>query len=169
MIGLDRQRNAEKQFSQARVRLKCEAVQIPRASEPTRFAPRSNLCYRERADRQRRPMLALKKLVKDVERCEQTIGTLQRELETVNAKHQGPRSTRQDIDYLSALLGCARRKLAWEKQIVALQKRTPTLLQEMTAVLQDPENPPTEQTRTEMLQELQAVQAAMERLQSAKI
>lgn len=105
-------------------------------------------------------------LVRDIERCEKTIGDLQSELAAVNSKYPSPRSTRQDIDYLTDLLACARKKLAWEKQIASLQKRTPIILQKMSELLNDPKNPPAQETRIEMLQALQRVQATMERLQS---
>lgn len=120
------------------------------------------------AARQRQVILELNTIVKDLERCDRTIAELQRELEAVNAQHQGPRDTRQEIAYLSGLLDCAKKKLAWEKQIGSLQKRIPSVLQEMTGVLNDPKNPPSDQTRVELLQGLQKVQAAMERLQAAK-
>ena len=63
-------------------------------------------------------------LLKDIERCEQTIMNLKAELEGINARHQGPRTTREDIQYLSGLLACAKKKLNWEKQLANLQKRT---------------------------------------------
>lgn len=118
---------------------------------------------------QRQVVTELNSIVKDIERCEKTIGELQIELAEVNAKHQGPRSTREDIAYLTALLGCAKKKLGLEKQIGSLQKRTPTVLQQMSALLNDPLNPPAEQIRTDMLQALKKVQDAMERLQATKV
>src|SRR5438445_6757233 len=102
------------------------------------------------AARQRQVILKLNAIVKDIERCERTIGDLQQELADVNSKHQGPRTTRQDVEYLSGLLACAKKKLAWEKQIAALQKKAPALLQEMSAVLNDPLAPPQEATRVEI-------------------
>ena len=117
---------------------------------------------------QRQVLRELNAIVKDIERCEKTIGELQNELSAVNVQHQGPRNTRQDIAYLTALLGCAKKKLGWEKQIASLQKRTPVVLQKMSGLLNDPLNPPAEQIRSEMLAALQKVQAAMERLQAVK-
>jgi hypothetical protein len=110
----------------------------------------------------------LKTLVRDIERCEKTILDLQNELATVNAKYPSPRTTRQDIGYLTDLLKCANKKLAWEKQIASMQKRTPATLERMAQLLNDPKNPPADDMRTEMLRALQGVQAAMERLQSVK-
>jgi hypothetical protein len=107
-------------------------------------------------------------LVRDIERCEKTIGDLQSELARVNSNYPSPRTTRQDIDYLSDLLKCARKKLAWEKQIASLQKRTPVILEKMSGLLNDPKNPPEEKARLEMLQALQRVQATMERLQNVQ-
>jgi chromosome segregation ATPase len=105
-------------------------------------------------------------LARDIERCEKTITDLKTELERINGKYQGPRTTREDIDYLSALLNCAKKKLNWEKQLASLQKRTPLALEQMTRLLNDLKNPPAGELRTEMLRALQAIQAAMERLQT---
>jgi len=65
-------------------------------------------------------------------------------------------------------LECAKKKLAWEKIIASLQKRTPQLLERMSKLIHDPQNTPSEETRSEMLGSLQSVQAAMERLQNVK-
>ena len=111
----------------------------------------------------------LNELVKDIERCERTMDSLQKELQAVNGRHQGPRNTRQDIAYLTELLECAKKKLAWEKLIGSLQKRTPEVLEKISRLLHDPVNPPSEQTRATMIQALQSVQAAMERLQQVKV
>lgn len=110
----------------------------------------------------------LNTLVQDIERCEKTIVDLQNELAAVNAKYPSPRTTRQDIGYLTDVLKCANKKLAWEKQIASMQKRTPGTLEKMAALLNDPKNPPADDMRTEMLRALQGVQAAMERLQNMK-
>ena len=120
------------------------------------------------ANEQRHVISDLKTLVADIERCEKTINTLKEELDAVNSKHQGRRTTREDIAYLTALLDCAKKKLAWEKQITSLQKRTPQLLERMLQLIHDPQNPPAEESRNAMLGSLQAVQAAMERLQNVK-
>src|SRR6476469_9607571 len=120
------------------------------------------------AGQSRLVIVELQSLVKDIERCESTMTALKTELAAVNSKYQGPRNTREDIAYLTALLDCAKKKLAWEKTIASLQKRTPELLQKMAGLLNDPHNPPSEETRTRLLTGLQAVQAAMERLQSVK-
>jgi hypothetical protein len=111
----------------------------------------------------------LQSLVKDIDRCERTMTALKSELVAVNSKYQGPRNTREDIDYLTALLDCAKKKLAWEKTITSLQKRTPDILNRMMSLINDPQNPPPEETRNQMLASLQAVQGAMERLQHVKI
>src|SRR4029077_2209354 len=86
----------------------------------------------EKAAGQSRLVIAdLQSLVKDIDRCERTMSALKTELAAVNSKYQGSRDTRQDIAYLTALLDCAKKKLAWEKTIASLQKRTPDLLQKM--------------------------------------
>lgn len=110
----------------------------------------------------------LNTLVGDIERCEKTIVDLQNELAAVNEKYPSPRTTRQDIAYLTDLLKCANKKLAWEKHIASMQKRTPATLEKMAALLNDPKNPPADETRAQMLGALQGVQAAMERLQNMK-
>jgi len=118
------------------------------------------------ANEQRQVVLELKLLVKDIERCEKTIVSLTGELESVNSKYQGRKTTREDVAYLTDLLECAKKKLAWEKHIAGLQKRTPRVLEKMSKLIHDPQNPPSEESRAQMLGFLQAVQAAMERLQS---
>jgi hypothetical protein len=118
---------------------------------------------------QRAVIVDLQDLVKDIERCEKTISGLKTELEAVNLKHQGRQTTRDDIAYLTDLLDCAKRKLAWEKQMASLQKRAPVILDTMMKLMNDPHAPPAEQTREEMLHALQAIQAAMERLNAVKV
>jgi hypothetical protein len=111
----------------------------------------------------------LQELVQDITRCERTITALQAELNENNARFSGPRTTKQDVDFLTVLLDCAKRKLAWEKQIASLQKRTPELLERMTSYLNDPVNPPSNESRAQILESLQAVQVTMERLQNIGI
>ena len=110
----------------------------------------------------------LNTLVRDIERCEKTIVDLQSELTAVNANYPNPRTTRQDVAYLTDLLKCATKKLAWEKQIASMQKRTPATLQKMAELLNDEKNPPADAMKVEMMRALQGVQGAMERLQSLK-
>lgn len=117
---------------------------------------------------QRQVVAELNGIVKDIERCERTITELQTELGAINSRFSGPRNTRQDIEYLTSLLNCAKKKLAWEKNLSSLQKRTPQVLETMTSLLNDPKNPPAEATRSEMLHALQGVQGAMERLQNVQ-
>lgn len=119
--------------------------------------------------RQQEVIGELDTLVKDIERCEKTILDLKKELEAVNQKHQGRKTTRDDIAYLEDLLKCAHKKLTWEKQIASLKKRTPVLLQKMSALINDVQTPPTDEVRAGMLRALQRVQAAMERLENVKV
>jgi hypothetical protein len=116
---------------------------------------------------QQRVIFELNAIVKDIERSEKTISALKRELEAVNVKYQGPRNTREDIAYLTGLLECAKKKLAWEKQIASLQKRTPSLMEQMAGIMNDPKNPPAPETRDQMLRALKSIQSAMERLEIA--
>ena len=55
---------------------------------------------------------------KDIERCEKLISGLKAELDSINSRFQGPRSTREDIAYLTELLACAKKsslgKSSWE-------------------------------------------------------
>src|SRR3954464_12169173 len=110
----------------------------------------------------------LNTLVRDIERCEKTILDLQGDLAEVNTKYPSPRTTRQDVGYLTDLLKIANRKLAWEKQIASMQKRTPATLQKMAELLNDEKNPPADAMKVEMMRALQGVQEAMARLQSMK-
>ncbi len=116
--------------------------------------------------RQRQVLSELNSIVRDIERCEKTMTDLQRELAEANSKYQRPRTTREDVAYLTILLTCAKKKLGWEKQIGSLQKRTPSILEQLVALLNDPQAPPAAETRAQMLASLQRVQAAMERLQA---
>jgi t-SNARE complex subunit (syntaxin) len=79
--------------------------------------------------RQQRALAELQNLARDIERCEKTISDLKAELESINSKHQGRRTTRDDIAYLTDLLRCANKKLVWEKQSASVQKRTPLILE----------------------------------------
>jgi len=117
---------------------------------------------------QQQVVAELNTLVKDIERSEKIIFDLQAELNAVNSKYPSPRTTRQDVAYLTDLLKCANKKLAWEKQIASMQKRTPATLQKMAQLLNDEKNPPADAVRVQMLQALQGVQAAMERSQGIK-
>lgn len=107
----------------------------------------------------------LNSISEDIERCEGTLTKLTGDLEAVNARFQGPRTTRQDVEYLTGLLDCAKRKLAWEKQLASIQKRTPEALDRMAKLLGDSQAAPVEVGRMELLQALKRVQASMERLQ----
>src|SRR5690242_9193823 len=117
---------------------------------------------------QQQVVAELNTLVKDIERSEKIIFDLQAELNAVNTKYPSPRTTRQDVAYLTDLLKCANKKLAWEKQIASMQKRTPATLQKMSQLLNDEKNPPSDVMRVMMLQALQGVQVAMARLQGMK-
>src|SRR5262245_44719317 len=59
----------------------------------------------------------LQMLVGDIERCGKTIVSLKAEMEAVNAKHAERKTTQEDIHFLEDLLGCAKKKLVWEKQL----------------------------------------------------
>ena len=118
---------------------------------------------------QRQVIGEIESLVKSIERCEKTISELKVELEQVNEKHKGRRTTQEDIAYLTDLLKCANKKLGWEKQMASLQKKTPSLLEKMSTLINDPVNPPTNEVRAAMLQGLEAVRSAMEKLEKVKV
>jgi hypothetical protein len=118
---------------------------------------------------QRQVVVEIEALVGSIERCEKTILELKVELEQVNDKHKGRRTTQEDIAYLTDLLKCANKKLGWEKQMASLQKKTPALLERMSALIDDPANPPTNEVRAAMLHGLEAVRSAMEKLEKVKV
>ena len=111
----------------------------------------------------------LQALVKDIERCEKTVQSLKEELQGVNARHANRTTTQHDIAYLEDLLGCARKKLIWEKQISSLQKRTPELMQRVEELVNHPQSNPDEETRNALMGSLTEVQASMKRLNEIKI
>ena len=116
---------------------------------------------------ERRKVLAeMTQLVESIERCEQTIAAVMADLNAINAKYQGTRNTREEIEFLQVPLDCAKRKLAWEKQISSLKKRAPSLLEGMTKIMSDKLHPPSEELKTQLLRGLQSVQSALERLQA---
>lgn len=121
------------------------------------------------ADQQRELVPELETLVRDIERCEKAIVQLKTDLEEVNAKHAGRQTTQDDVNYLEDLLACAKKKLVWEKQMASLQKRTPMLMERLEGLVNHPESSPDEGTRNSLLGALQNVQAAMGRLQNAKL
>ena len=120
-----------------------------------------------KAAERNRLLTELKALAVSVTRCQDTIASLMTELNSANAQFHGQRTTQQEVEYLTILLACAKRKLAWEKQIASLQKRAPALLAEITGMLNDKDFPPTDELKTEMMHSLQSVQAAMGRLQAS--
>ena len=119
---------------------------------------------------QQREMIGeLQSLAESIERGEKMIMELKSELEEVGRRHESRSTTQEDIAYLEDLLACAKKKLVWEKKMATLQKRTPELLETMAALINDPINPPTEAMREAIVLALQQVQAAMQRLEQAKI
>ncbi|EDY21657.1 hypothetical protein CfE428DRAFT_0902 [Chthoniobacter flavus Ellin428] len=107
-------------------------------------------------------------LVKGIERAETLLAELKNETEEMNATHQQRRTTREDIAYLEDLLKCAKKKLAWEKQMETVAKRTPEVLAKVSTAMNDTTNPPEPELRIKVLDLLQTVQAAMSRLDAAK-
>ncbi|HKX61629.1 MAG TPA: hypothetical protein VJS65_07290 [Verrucomicrobiae bacterium] len=126
--------------------------------------------YRQAAksvSKQHEVTLELQSLLASIEKAERTITELKSELEEANRTHQVRTTTQQDIDFLTALLKCANKKLGWEKQVSSLKKRAPGVMQELATIMQDTKNPPSEETCAMLLQTMQQVKAAMERLEKA--
>ena len=84
-------------------------------------------------------------LAKSIERAETLLAELKRDTEAMTARHPASRrTTREDIAYLEDLLQCAKKKLAWEKQMETLAKRTPEVLAKVSTAMNDtPTHPPT--------------------------
>ena len=118
---------------------------------------------RQAAQQHQQMISELKTLAADIHRCEKIIITLKTELEAANAKYPTPRTTRDDVEYLTLLLECAKKKLAWEKQLSSIQKRAPALLETMTASFSDPKNPPAESGSTTTSRLLEAKRRAQQR------
>lgn len=114
-------------------------------------------------------LLELQALVKSIDRGETMISDLKTEIEAVNIRHQDRGTTQQDIAYLEDLLKCARKKLAWEKQMSGLQKKVPSILETVSAVVNDEKNPPSDEVRQLIARLLQAVETSMRRLDAAKL
>jgi hypothetical protein len=129
-----------------------------------RYAEAGNIKAAER----RRILAEVNQLAGSIERCEKTIAAVMADLKVINTKYQGTRSTREEVEFLKVLLDCAKRKLAWEKQIASLKKRAPSLVEAMTRIMTDKEHPPSAELQSEMLQALQAVQGALQRLQATE-
>jgi|AGTN01.1.fsa_nt_gi hypothetical protein len=110
----------------------------------------------------------LQSLVKSIERGENLLAELKDDTTAMNQKHQHRRTTREDIAYLEDLLKCARKKLAWEKQMENVAKRTPVVLAQISSVMNDTRFPPEDSLRAQVVQLLQSVQTAMTRLEVAK-
>ncbi len=121
-----------------------------------------------KAVERRRLLAEMDQLAADIARCERTIASVMADLTAVNAKYQGTRNTREEIEFLKVLLECAKKKLAWEKQIASLKRRAPALLEKMSGVMTDRDLPPTDELKNEMLKALQLVQGALERLSAAE-
>lgn len=120
-----------------------------------------------KAKEHRRLLEELKELAVSIDRCQDTIASLVTELTSANAKFQGERTTQQEVDYLTILLACARQKLVWEKQMASVQKRAPALLAEISEALNDKDFPPSDELKIVMMQSLQSIQSALERLQAS--
>jgi hypothetical protein len=116
--------------------------------------------------KQQRIVQELNRIVEDIQRSEKTVLELQAELMAANVKYPSPRTTREDIGYLTELLKCANRKLIWEKNLASLQKRTPGVLEELMRLMSDPQNPPDDAMKLQMMTAFQALQAAMEKLKN---
>jgi hypothetical protein len=120
-----------------------------------------------KAAERRRVLTEVQQLAESIERCEKTIAAVMADLQIINTKYQGTRTTQQEVEFLKVLLDCAKRKLAWEKQIASLKKRAPALVEALTGVMSDKDHPPSDELQTQMLRALQLIQSALQRLQAA--
>ena len=111
-------------------------------------------------------MQELEGILKGIERSEQLLTSLRVEMDEVNQKYPPQRTTQEDVDFLTDLLACAKKKLLLEKQIESLKKRVPSVLETVSRVITDPHAPPTAEMQTELLDLLKVVQQAMERLEA---
>ena len=117
---------------------------------------------------QKQVLEELHAIAKSIERAESSVVALKDQMEAVNFKHKDRKTTSDDIAYLEDLLRCARKKLGWEKQMSSLARKMPELLTNITTVMNDKENPPSNETRILVLKLLTTVQEAMGRLEKAK-
>jgi hypothetical protein len=108
----------------------------------------------------------LEGVLKGIERSEDLITTLRVEMDAVNSKYPDQRTTQEDVDFLTDLLACAKKKLLLEKQIETLKKRVPAVLEQVSKVITDRKAPPSEEMQVDLLEKLRIVQQAMERLDS---
>jgi chromosome segregation ATPase len=109
----------------------------------------------------------LEKLASSIDRAETMLAELRDELEKVSVQHQGRRTTREDIAFLTDMLKCAKKKLAWEKQIAALRKRAPEVLTSVVDLVNDPKSEPSNTLKLRIVETLHAVQTSMQRLDAA--
>jgi hypothetical protein len=126
-----------------------------------RLARKSSLLQKEVVDE-------LTAVARSIEKAEEMIVALKEQMDAVNQAHANRTTTSDDIAYLEDLLRCARKKLAWEKQMASLAKRIPVVLTKVQAVMNDQTNPPPDETRVAVAGLLQSVQQAMTRLETAK-
>ena len=120
-----------------------------------------------KAAERRRVLAEVSQLAESIARCEKTIESVMTDLKIINTKYQGTRTTREEVEFLQVLLDCAKRKLAWEKQIASLKKRAPALVTALTNIMSDKDHPPSEELQSQMLRTLQLIQSALQRLQAA--
>jgi hypothetical protein len=129
-----------------------------------RYTERAHIKAAER----QKVLVEVNKFAADIARSERTIASVMADLNVVNAKYQGTRTTREEVEFLKVLLDCAKKKLAWETQIASFKKRAPALLEKLGAIMTDTEHPPSDELKMEMLRSLQAIQGALERLQKVE-
>jgi hypothetical protein len=108
----------------------------------------------------------LEGILKGIERSEELITSLRIEMDAVNEKYPAQRTTQQDVDFLTDLLACAKKRLLLEKQIENLKKRVPAVLERVSKVITDRKAPPSAEMQNGLLEMLTRVQHAMEHLDS---
>jgi len=121
---------------------------------------------RRRVSHHQETVQELEGILKGIERSEELITSLRMEMDDVNENYPAQRTAQQDVDFLTDLLGCAKKRLLLEKQIETLKKRVPAALERVSKVISDPKAPPTPEMHTSLLEMLTRVQHAMEHLDS---
>src|SRR4030095_6922541 len=79
----------------------------------------------------------LEGILKGIERSEELITSLRIEMDEVNQTYRAHRTTQQDIDCLTDLLSCAKKKRLLEKQTETLKKRVPATLERVSNIISD--------------------------------
>jgi hypothetical protein len=109
----------------------------------------------------------LQGVAKAIERIEELIESLRIEMDAVGHKYPAERTAREDVDFLTDLLACAKKRLLWETQMEALRNRIPVVMEKVSQTINDPKGAPTTEMASGLLEMMQSVKNSMERLDAA--